>query len=92
MKSAALEYAARNIRINAICPGLIQTAISDQMVAAGQGEALKALEKMIPMARVGRPEDWLHHALKVTTNTMQGAVAALVCCRTPQTPPNRPFL
>jgi len=56
-KSAALEYAARNIRINAICPGLIQTPMSDQMVAAGQGEALKALEKMIPMARVGRPEE-----------------------------------
>jgi NAD(P)-dependent dehydrogenase (short-subunit alcohol dehydrogenase family) len=56
-KSAALEYAASNIRINAICPGLIQTAMADQMVAAGQGEALKALEKMIPMARVGRPEE-----------------------------------
>ena len=56
-KSAALEYAARGIRINAICPGLIQTPMSDQMVAAGQGEALKALEKMIPMARVGRPEE-----------------------------------
>lgn len=56
-KSAALEYAARNIRINAICPGLIQTAMADQMVAAGQGEALKAMEKMIPMARVGRPEE-----------------------------------
>jgi NAD(P)-dependent dehydrogenase (short-subunit alcohol dehydrogenase family) len=56
-KSAALEYAACNIRINAICPGLIQTPMSDQMVAAGQGEALKALEKMIPMARVGRPEE-----------------------------------
>ncbi len=56
-KSAALEYAARNIRINAICPGLIQTPMSDKMVAAGQGEALKALEKMIPMARVGRPEE-----------------------------------
>jgi len=54
-KSAALEYAARNIRINAICPGLIQTRMSDQMVAGGQGDALKALEKMIPMARVGRP-------------------------------------
>ncbi len=56
-KSAALEYARRGIRINAICPGLIQTAMSDQMVAAGQGEALKALEKLIPMGRVGRAEE-----------------------------------
>jgi len=56
-KSAALEYAARGIRINAICPGLIQTPMSDQMVAAGQGDALKALEKSIPMARVGRPDE-----------------------------------
>jgi NAD(P)-dependent dehydrogenase (short-subunit alcohol dehydrogenase family) len=56
-KSAALEYAARGIRINAICPGLIQTPMSDQMVADGQGEALKAMEKSIPMGRVGRPEE-----------------------------------
>jgi NAD(P)-dependent dehydrogenase (short-subunit alcohol dehydrogenase family) len=56
-KSAALEYAARGIRINAICPGMIQTPMSDQMVAAGQGEALKAMEKSIPMGRVGRPEE-----------------------------------
>jgi NAD(P)-dependent dehydrogenase (short-subunit alcohol dehydrogenase family) len=56
-KSAALEYAARGIRINAICPGLIQTPMSEQMVAAGQGAELEALEKLIPMARVGRPEE-----------------------------------
>jgi len=56
-KSAALEYAARGIRINAICPGLIWTPMADQMVAAGQGEALKTMEKSIPMARVGRPEE-----------------------------------
>ena len=56
-KSAALEYAARGIRVNAICPGLIQTPMSDQMVAAGQAEALEAMEKSIPMARVGRPEE-----------------------------------
>lgn len=56
-KSAALEYAAKGIRINAVCPGLIQTPMSDQMVAAGQGEALKAMEKTIPMARVGRPDE-----------------------------------
>jgi len=56
-KSAALEYAARGIRINAICPGLIQTPMSDQMVAAGQGEALRTLENSIPMARVGLPRE-----------------------------------
>jgi len=56
-KSAALEYAARGIRINAVCPGLIQTPMSDHMVATGQGEALKAMEKSIPMGRVGRPEE-----------------------------------
>ncbi len=56
-KSAALEYAARGIRINAICPGLIQTPMSDQMIAAGQAEALKAMEQCIPMGRVGRAEE-----------------------------------
>jgi NAD(P)-dependent dehydrogenase (short-subunit alcohol dehydrogenase family) len=56
-KSAALEYAARGIRINAVCPGLIWTPMADQMVAAGQGEALKAMEKSVPMGRVGRPEE-----------------------------------
>ena len=56
-KSAALEYAARGIRINAVCPGLIQTPMSDQMIASGQAEALKAMEKSVPMGRVGRPEE-----------------------------------
>jgi NAD(P)-dependent dehydrogenase (short-subunit alcohol dehydrogenase family) len=56
-KSAALEYAARGIRINAICPGLIWTPMSDQMVAAGQGEALKALLGAVPMGRYGRPDE-----------------------------------
>jgi NAD(P)-dependent dehydrogenase (short-subunit alcohol dehydrogenase family) len=31
--------------------------MADQMVAAGQGDALKAMEKSVPMGRVGRPEE-----------------------------------
>jgi NAD(P)-dependent dehydrogenase (short-subunit alcohol dehydrogenase family) len=56
-KSAALEYAARGIRINAVCPGLIRTPMTDQMVASGQGEALEAMKKSIPMGRQGCPEE-----------------------------------
>ena len=56
-KSAALEYAARNIRINAVCPGLIWTPMADQMVAAGQKEALDAMLPGIPMRRHGRADE-----------------------------------
>ena len=56
-KSAALEYAARGIRINAVCPGLIWTPMADRMVAGGQGAALEAMTASIPMGRHGRPEE-----------------------------------
>lgn len=56
-KSAALEYAARNIRINAVCPGLIWTPMADQMVASGQAEALEEMKKGIPMGRYGKAEE-----------------------------------
>ena len=56
-KSAALEYATRGIRVNAVCPGLIWTPMADQMVASGQGEALKAMLTVVPMGRYGRAEE-----------------------------------
>ncbi len=56
-KSAAMEYAKRGVRINDVCPGMIETAMGEQMIAAGQGEALKQMEKSIPMGRQGRPEE-----------------------------------
>lgn len=56
-KSAALEYAAQGIRINTVCPGLIHTAMADQMIAGGQKEALDAMLKQVPVGRLGRPEE-----------------------------------
>ncbi|HET7001542.1 MAG TPA: glucose 1-dehydrogenase [Puia sp.] len=55
--SAALEYAAQGIRINCISPGLFQTAMSDQMVAAGQKEILDEMLTHVPIGRLGRPEE-----------------------------------
>jgi len=57
-KSAALEYATRGIRVNDVCPGMIQTPMSDKMIAEGQGEELnKMLNTLVPMRRLGRPEE-----------------------------------
>jgi NAD(P)-dependent dehydrogenase (short-subunit alcohol dehydrogenase family) len=57
-KSAALEYATRGIRVNAVCPGMIQTPMSEQMIAEGQGEELdRMLKTYVPMGRLGRPEE-----------------------------------
>ena len=57
-KSAALEYATRGIRVNDICPGMIQTPMSDKMRAEGRGEILdKMLDTYVPMKRLGRPEE-----------------------------------
>jgi NAD(P)-dependent dehydrogenase (short-subunit alcohol dehydrogenase family) len=56
-KSAALEYAARGIRINAVCPGLIHTPMAERMMAAGQADALNAMLKDVPLGRFGRAEE-----------------------------------
>ena len=56
-KSAALEYASQGIRINTVCPGLIHTAMADEMIAGGQKEALDAMLKTVPVGRLGRPEE-----------------------------------
>ncbi|HYQ51765.1 MAG TPA: SDR family oxidoreductase [Pseudomonas sp.] len=68
-KSAALEYAARNIRVNAVCPGLIWTPMADQMVASGQKAALDGMLQLIPMARHGRPEEIADAVLWLCSNT-----------------------
>ena len=56
-KSAALDYAAKGIRINAICPGLIHTPMADQMMASGQADALNAMLKDVPIGRLGRADE-----------------------------------
>lgn len=56
-KSAALEYATRGIRVNAVCPGLIWTPMAEQMAASGQKEALDAMVEGIPMHRHGRADE-----------------------------------
>ena len=55
-KSAGLEYAAKGIRINAVCPGIIETPMVMGMLET-QPEAMAALMKEVPMGRLGRAEE-----------------------------------
>ncbi|MGA4333746.1 glucose 1-dehydrogenase [Ralstonia nicotianae] len=55
-KSSALEYAARGIRINAICPGIIETPMVRRMLNK-EPEAMEVLMKDQPIGRLGRPEE-----------------------------------
>jgi NAD(P)-dependent dehydrogenase (short-subunit alcohol dehydrogenase family) len=55
-KSAALEYAARGIRINAVCPGTIDTPMVRDMLAK-EPDAMKEIMRDQPIGRLGRPEE-----------------------------------
>lgn len=52
-KSVAKELGSRNILVNAIAPGFIETEMTDAMTA----EARTALNGLIPLERLGKPED-----------------------------------
>ena len=52
-KSLAKELGSRNIRVNAVAPGLIETAMTEKMPDA----AKEALVKQSALGRAGRPED-----------------------------------
>jgi NAD(P)-dependent dehydrogenase (short-subunit alcohol dehydrogenase family) len=55
-RSAALEYASRGIRINAICPGTIETPMVADMIAKGELDVPEALKNQ-PIGRLGRPDE-----------------------------------
>ncbi|MFC8124721.1 SDR family NAD(P)-dependent oxidoreductase [Streptomyces sp. NPDC057302] len=70
---AALELAARNIRVNAVCPGAVDTPMTNPAQldpTADPTEAREAVaelyKKLVPLGRIGKPEEVAALALFLT--------------------------
>lgn len=77
-KTAALEYARSNIRVNAVCPGVIDTAMVAGMVASRPRlkEKLVAVE---PVSRMGNPAE----VAEAVTWLMSDAASFVTGCAMP---------
>ena len=55
-KNAALDYAKQNIRVKAVCPGVIHTPMIDRFTG-GNAQAIEQLKAGEPLGRLGKPEE-----------------------------------
>ncbi|TCZ57290.1 SDR family oxidoreductase [Roseicella aquatilis] len=55
-KAAALDYAKSGIRVNAVCPGIIETPMMDRF-SGGTPEGRARVIAQEPVGRMGRPEE-----------------------------------
>jgi NAD(P)-dependent dehydrogenase (short-subunit alcohol dehydrogenase family) len=55
-KATALDYAAQNIRVNAVCPGIIDTPMM-QRFTGGTPEGIARVIAQEPIGRMGKPEE-----------------------------------
>jgi NAD(P)-dependent dehydrogenase (short-subunit alcohol dehydrogenase family) len=55
-KAAALEYGDEGVRVNAICPGVIQTPMVDR-AAEDDPEMIESVSAATPIGRIGDPEE-----------------------------------
>ena len=74
-KTAAMELAAQDVRVNVLCPGLTRTSILSQYTEEGVNRVAQA----IPLKRVGEPEDIANMALFLASDEASYVTGQVMC-------------
>ncbi len=74
-KSCAKEVASRNITVNAVAPGFIETPMTDALPDEVKQQYLKS----IPMKKFGKPEDVAHIALFFASDQSSYITGQVIC-------------
>ncbi|RMF76726.1 MAG: glucose 1-dehydrogenase [Chloroflexi bacterium] len=75
-KSAAIAYAKDNIRVNAVCPGIIETPMEQQTMQ--DDEQFAWLMSLYPMGRVGKPDEVAQTILWLCSDVASYITGAIV--------------
>jgi len=74
-KAAALDYAAQNIRVNAVCPSYIDTPMMDRFTrGTAEGRAKVISEE--PIGRMGKPEEIANAVLWLCSNASRFVIGS----------------
>jgi NAD(P)-dependent dehydrogenase (short-subunit alcohol dehydrogenase family) len=85
-RAMAIDHGPQGIRVNAICPGYIETPMLDKAFAAGEADR-EAIMKFHPLGRIGTPADVAEAALFLASegaSFISGATLAVDGCLTAQ--------
>lgn len=76
-KSVGLEYAALGIRVNAVCPGVVDTPMFAALETISP-EAMKEFVRDQPIARLGRPEEMAAAVLWLCSSAASFVIGAAI--------------
>ena len=65
-RNLAIDSASKNVRVNCICPGYVETDLTSALTKAA--EALSRLETLHPIGRLGQPEEIAYAALYLASD------------------------